>query len=253
MKYYERLLGMGCFTRDDLRVLTGNFDTAGTLLKNYQEKGYVRQVRRNLYVAINLADRQPVASKFRIAGRLTPSAHISHHAAFEYYGYANQVSYQVEVSSETPFTPFSFDGNSYICFIIKIKDGITTMPDGVRVTDIERTVLDGIRDFEKVMGLEELLRCLGLVASVNEDKLLSYLAAYGKRFLYQKAGYILRHFRREWNLSEGFFSGCAAHIGKSTRYLMGNKDGIYNREWRLVVPADMMEITSKGANEYADV
>jgi predicted transcriptional regulator of viral defense system len=112
MKYYERLLGMGCFTRDDLRVLTGNFDTAGTLLKNYQKKGYVRQVRRNLYVAINLADQQPVASKFRIAGKLTPSAHVSHHAAFEYYGYANQVSYQVEVSSETPFTPFSFDGNS---------------------------------------------------------------------------------------------------------------------------------------------
>jgi predicted transcriptional regulator of viral defense system len=253
MKYYERLLGMGCFTREDLRVLTGNFDTAGTLLKNYQKKGYVRQVRRNLYVAINLADQQPVASKFRIAGKLTPSAHISHHAAFEYYGYANQVSYQVEVSSETPFTPFSFDGNSYICFAVKMKDGIAAMPDGVRVTDIERTIVDGIHDFEKVMGLEELLRCLGLVASVNEDKLLSYLAAYGKRFLYQKAGYILRHFRREWNLSEGFFNECAAHIGKSTRYLMGNKSGIYNREWRLVAPADMMEITNKGAKEYADV
>jgi predicted transcriptional regulator of viral defense system len=253
MKYYERLLEMGCFTRDEVRVLTGNFDTAGTLLTNYQRKGYVRQVRRNLYVAVNLADRQPVVSKFRIAGRLTPDACVSHHAAFEYYGYANQVSYQVEVSSGKPFAPFSFDGNTYVNFAARIKDGAVTEPNGVRVTDVERTVLDGIHDVEKVMGLEELLRCLGLVASVREDKLLRYLAAYGKRFLYQKAGYILRHFKREWNLSEGFFSECAAHIGKSTRYLTGNSAGIYNREWRLVVPADLMKITDKGVDFDASV
>jgi predicted transcriptional regulator of viral defense system len=253
MKYYERLLEMGCFTRNDLCALTGNFDTAGTLLKNYQKKGYLRQVRRNLYVAINLADRQPAVSKFRIAGSITPSACASHHTAFEYYGCANQVSYQVEVSSETPFAPFSFDGNTYACFVSRIKDGVTAEPSGVRVTDVERTVLDGINDFEKVMGLEELLRCLELLPAVKEDKLLAYLPAYGKRFLYQKTGYILQHFRREWNLSKGFFRECAAHIGKSTRYLSISGDGTYNREWRLVVPADLMKITNKGVDFDADV
>ena len=252
MKYYERLLEMGCFTRHELCDLTGNFDTAGTLLKNYQKKGYVQQVKRNLYVAINLADQQPVVSKFRIAGRITATACVSHHAAFEYYGCANQVSYQVEVSSETPFAPFNFDGNAYAYIAARIKDGVTER-GGVRVTDIERTILDGINDFEKVMGLEELLRCLGMVTSVNEERLSVYLAAYGRQFLYQKAGYILRHFRRNWNLSEGFFNDCAAHIGKSTRYLSGKADGIYNRDWRLVVPADLAQITNKGAIDDADV
>jgi predicted transcriptional regulator of viral defense system len=252
MKYYGQLLEMGCFTRDELCALTGNFDTAGTLLNNYQKKGYVWQVRRNLYVAVNLADRQPVVSKFRIAARITPTAYVSHHAAFEYYGCAKQVSYQVEVSSETPFAPFSFDGNSYVYIASRIKSGVITGRDGVRVTDAERTVLDGINDVEKVMGLEELLRCLELTPSVNEAGLLAYLAAYGKRFLYQKTGYILRHFRRELNLSEFFFSECAAHTGKSTRYLTGNKEGIYDREWRLVVPADLKGIISKGVDENAD-
>jgi predicted transcriptional regulator of viral defense system len=239
MKYYEQLLEMGCFTRDELCTLTGNFDTAGTLLKNYQKKGYVRQVRRNLYVAVNLTDRQPVVSKFRIAGRITPSAYVSHNAAFAYYGYANQVSCQVEVSSETPFVSFNFDGNFYVYLASRIKDGVIERPDGVRVTDVERTVLDGIHDFEKIMGLKKLLRCLEAIPSVNEDKLLLYLAVYGKRFLYQKTGYILRYFRREWNLNEDFFRECAAHIGKSTRYLIGHSKGIYDREWRLVVPADL--------------
>jgi predicted transcriptional regulator of viral defense system len=253
MKYYEQLLEMGCFTRDDLCTLTGNYDTAGTLLKNYQKKGYIAQVKRNLYVAINLADHQPVVSKYRIAGRITKSAYLSHHAAFEYYGYANQVSYQVEVSSETAFASFSFDGNTYAYVASRIKDGIITRPDGVQVTDMERTVLDGIHDFEKMMGLEELLRCIELVPSLREDKLLSYLAAYGKQVLYQKAGYILRHYQQAFNLSEAFFAECAAHIGKSTRYLTADSEGSYDGEWRLMVPADLMKITNKGVDYDADV
>lgn len=253
MKYYSDLLAMGCFTREDLTGLTGNYNTAGTLLKSYLKKGYVRKVKRNLYVAINLADNEPVAGKFRIAGKITETAYVSHHAAFEYYGCANQVSYQVEVSSETPFVSFDFGGNTYAYFASRIKDGVITRPDGVRVTDTERTVLDGIHDFEKVMGLEELLRCLALLPSVKEDKLLLYLAVYNKQVLYQKTGYILRHFQREFHLSEAFFTECTAHIGKSTRYLTADGSGVYNREWRLVVPENLMALTAKGADEDADI
>jgi predicted transcriptional regulator of viral defense system len=253
MKYYERLLEMGCFKRDEVCALTKNYNTAGTLLKSYLKKGYVLQVKRNLYVAVNLADRQPVANKQRIAKKITPTAYISHHAAFEYYGCANQVSYQVEVSSETPFATFSFDGLTYMYIASRIKAGVITRPDGVRVTDMERTAIDGIHDFEKVAGLEELLRCLALVPSVREEKLLAYLASYGKQVLYQKAGYILRHFQRTFNLSDAFFSECAAHIGKSTRYLTGNHKGIYNGEWRLVVPSDLMKTINKGVTSDADL
>jgi predicted transcriptional regulator of viral defense system len=253
MKYYERLLEMGCFTREEVCALAGNYNTAGTLLKSYLKKGYVRQVKRNLYAAVNLADRQPVVSKYRIAGRVTPSAYVSHHAAFEYYGCANQVSYQVEVSSETPFASFNFDGYTFAYIASRIQDGVITRPDGVRVTDRERTVLDGIHDFEKVAGLEELLRCMELMPSVSEDKLLEYLSAYKKQVLYQKAGYLLRFYQQAWNLSETFFAECAAHIGKSTRYLTGNSGDCYIGDWRLVVPADLQRLTSKGVDADADV
>ena len=253
MKYYEQLLDMGCFNREEVCALAGNYNTAGTLLKNYQKKGYVIQVKRNLYVAVNLTDRQPVASKYRIAGRITPSAYVSHHAAFEYYGCANQVSYQVEVSSEVPFATFGFDGLSYMYIASRIQEGIITRSDLVRVTDMERTVLDGINDFEKVAGLEELLRCTELIPSLREDKMLLYLKSYDKQFLYQKTGYILRHFQKMLNLSEEFFSECSTHIGKSTRYLTANGAGSYNSEWRLVAPADLSIITNKGVNFDADL
>lgn len=253
MKYYDELLKMGCFTRGELYALVGNYNTAGALLRSYLKKGYIMQVKRNLYVAVNLADRQPVVSKFLIAGKITPTSYVSHHAAFEYYGCANQVSYQVEVSSEVRFSPFSFDGNTYAYIGSRIKDGIVTQPDGVRVTDMERTVLDSIRDIEKVAGLEELLRCIALVPTMREDKLLIYLATYKKQVLYQKTGYILRHFQREFQLSETFFSECAAHIGKSTRYLTENGETSYDGEWRLMVPVDLMKTIDKGVDTDADI
>lgn len=253
MKYYSNLLAAACFTREQLSALTGNYNTAGTLLKSYLQKGYVRRVKRNLYVAINLADNEPVVSKFRIASSVTETAYVSHHAAFEYYGFANQVSYQVEVSSETPFASFDFGGNTYAYLASRIKRGVIVRPDGVRITDIERTVLDGIHDFEKVMGLEELLRCLSLIPSVKEAKLLEYLADYDKQVLYQKAGYILRHYQRELNLSEAFFTECAARVGKSTRYLAADKSGVYHSEWRLIAPENLMGMIAKGTDEDADV
>jgi len=256
MKHYEQLLKMGCFTWNDLCNVLGNRKAADSLARNYIKKGYIKSVRRGLYAAVDLATGESAVNKFRIAGRITPTSYTSHHAAFEYYGCANQVSYNVEVSSETVFSPFEFEGITYVYLGSRINQGIVTQLDGVRVTDVERTVLDGINDFEKVMGLEELLRCLELMPMIKTEKLLAYLDSYGKQILYQKAGYILEHFRNTWNISDDFFIACMKRIGKSNRYLY--KPHVYekmeyNNRWRLVVPRNLMNITNKGVNYDADI
>jgi predicted transcriptional regulator of viral defense system len=256
MKHYEQLLKMGCFTWTELCAAIGKPKTADSLARNYLKKGYIQSVKRGLYVAVDLATGESAVNKFRIAGKITPSSYVSHHAAFEYYGCANQVSYQVEVSSETAFAPFGYAGITYAYLASRIKDGVINRPDGVRVTDAERTVLDSINDFGKVMGLEELLRCLELLPPVREDTLLAYLAAYGKQVLYQKTGYILWHFRGAWNLSDNFFVACETRIGKSKRYLYKppiRENPEYNRRWRLMVPHGLMRITSKGVDYDADI
>ena len=256
MKYYEQLLKRGCFTWDELCAVVGNPNAADSLARSYLKKGYIQSVRRGLYATVDLATNEAAVSKFRVAGKVTPTAYVSHHAAFEYYGCANQVSYQVEVSSDTVFASFEYAGITYVYLGSRISDGIITQPDGVRVTDTERTVLDGIHDFEKVMGLEELLRCLELLPMVKEDKLLLYLDTYGKQVLYQKTGYVLWHFRETWNLSDNFFAACEARIGQSKRYLYKPptlEKMEYNRRWRLVVPHDLLKITNKGVSFDADI
>jgi len=252
VKHYEQLLRMGCFTWEELCVLTGNRSAANSLAQSYLKKGYLHSVRRGLYVAINLADGEPAASPYRIAGKLTPTAYVSHHAAFAYYGCANQASNRVEVSSETPFAPFQFHGTEYVYLASRLAQGVVTQPDGVRVTDIERTALDNIGDFEKIMGLEELLRCLEMVPAFREEKLLAYLKAYNKQVMYQKTGYLLEQLQALWGLTDDFFSRCAANIGKSKRYLFtptGAEDMEYNRMWRLIVPKNLTDATAKGVDD----
>ena len=87
---------------------------------------------------------------------------------------------------------------------------------GVRVTDLERTVIDSIKDFEKIGGFEELMNCLSLVHYLDEVKLKTYLDAYRVQALYQRAGYLLDYFREEMQLSQEFIEHCKNQVGIGT-------------------------------------
>jgi hypothetical protein len=92
-----------------------------------------------------------------------------------------------------------------------------------------------------------------MIPSLQERKLLNYLESYGKQVLYQKTGYILQHYRNMLNLSDSFFAECMANIGKSTRYLGNSLDGSYMSQWQLIAPPDLMKITNKGVEHFAEL
>ena len=249
MKYYEKMVDMGCFSREDINSLTGNPDAAHSLLYDYTQKGLIERVRRDLYVTISLETKQPVRNRYAIASKISESSYITHHSAFEYYGCANQVYYEVYVSGDKYFSPFSYDGIEYKYIKPHISDGVVTAANGVMVTDIERTVLDSINDFEKIGGLEELLKCIQLIPSVKEDVLLKYLKLYDRKHLYQKTGYILEHFRDILCLSNDFFCECLKNIPFSKCYLYKTKRKFeleLNSKWNMFVPGELMLLANKG-------
>ena len=256
MKYYDDLLQMKIFHYDDIVKLTGNDNTAKSVLRQYTQKGYIALIKKGLYVAINIVDKEPVSNKFAIASQLTPSSFVSHHSAFEYYGYANQVSYDVTVTSEERITPFEYNGRYYRRIAPSIKSGIIKQSDGVWVSDIERTVLDCINLFEKNMGFEELINCISAVPMLNEQILLKYLWEYDKNFLYQKTGFILEHFKKDLDLSEGFFEICKTKSGKSSRYLLKDIDKSSAEtcsKWRLTIPPNIWNNMMNGGYDNADI
>lgn len=254
---YRQLAQYPVFTIDEAQGITGNRKTAYFHLRQLARKGLIQKVRNNIYSAINPATGQLVASRYQIACAITSSAYLSHHSAFEYYGLANQVFNEVYVSSDTRFKAFAFDHVTYRYIASKMNDGVVEArhTTGVRLTDLERTVIDSIQDVNKVGGLEELLVCLQGITFLEETRLIKYLAAYDTQGLYQRTGFLLAQHQQELQLSDGFIQYCNDKIGSSTRYLSGGpgQHQVYVQAWKLMVPAGLFEGAEHGGVDNAPV
>ncbi|SEA14621.1 Transcriptional regulator, predicted component of viral defense system [Lachnospiraceae bacterium NK3A20] len=251
MDLYKELVGLRCFARADMVRIVGSDSAAQWQIKNYLDKGYIERVRRDLYAVISMETEQPIPSRFQIASRIADNACVSHHSAFEYYGYANQVYYDVYFSTEKKVRPFDYDGLHYQPVIWRGSSGIACMNNGVRVTSLERTVIDSIADFTRIGGLEELLRCMALIPSLNENGLREALEMYNRGQLYQKAGYILEAYKDDLSLSDQFFDDCARKISASKTYLFPKEeDFAFHKKWLLYAPKNLKRLIDKGVNDY---
>ena len=248
MKYLKELQTERLFTLSDVSRLTGNKNTAASLLAGYKRKGYVTGVRKDLYAALDLASGNPIASRYEIASRLTETSFVSHHTAMEFYGISNQVFHTVTVSAKEKIRPFSFDGVPYQPVRTDLADGVITpaYQPAVRVTSLARTVVDCIDEMGLAGGLEELLRCIALIPELDGEEVLRCLRAYGRKNLWQRTGFLLSLYKQELRLPDRFFEECRKNIGERKNYLNEGNDLVYYPEWRLYAPGDLEEITQEG-------
>ncbi len=251
MDLYKNLAARRCFTHSDMAQLTGSESAAIWNIKSYLKKGYIERVRRDLYAVISMETEQPIPNRFQIASHITCDSFVSHHSSFEFYGYANQVFYEIYFSAKKRTRPFDYDGLHYQPVLWRGNDNIIETDNGVRVTSLERTVIDSIADFTKIGGLEELLRCLALIPSLDASKLLEVLETYGRGQLYQKAGYILEAYKDDLSLTETFFSECMKRSSSSKTYLFDKQnDFVFHQKWLLYAPAELKKVVDKGVNDY---
>lgn len=250
--YLEEFHSRKLFRSEEIINLVGNENSAKDLLYNYKKQKFICQVRRNLYVSTDLATKKSISTKFEIGSNITPSSYISYHTALEYHGIAHQIFYDLYVSSEGRFKNFVFDGINYTYCESKINSGVYTpnLDSLVKVTDIERTVIDCIDRIDRAGGLEELIHSLSLITHLNEEKLKLYLDEYAKTFLYQKTGFILSYFLQETKISDNFILYCKQNIGQSVRYLTTRKESSkFFKEWNLYAPENILSFLEQGGNE----
>ncbi|MBP6491758.1 MAG: hypothetical protein KA282_02180 [Clostridia bacterium] len=242
---YFELVKVPTFTTEYVTKLVGNHNTARSAIARLMKDGVVERIRNSLYTCLSSRGGTTIASKYQIASAITETSCVSHHSALEYYGLTNQIYYEVYVSSERRFEDFEYGGLVYRFLPLKISMGIEEpeYSNGVRITDKERTVIDSIKDFDRIGGLEELLSALEPIQYIDEEKIIKYLIAYNNKFLSQKVGYLFEHSQNNLKLSNEFYRMCRQLAGKSKRYLSKEqKNGKLIKEWNLVVPEDMYNI-----------
>ena len=237
--YLSKFHGLRLFSLENAGSIVKGKNSAVKLLANYISKGLVCKVRRNLYGVTNPATGHILADQYEIASAITSSAYISYHSALEYYGLANQVFNTVYVSSESRFNDFEFDGRTYHYCNSNSKTGITAplMSGKVRVTTLERTVIDCIDRIDRSGGTEELLQSIQAIQYLDEKQLMEILSDYDKATLYKKAGFVLEHYRNQLHLSTNFFDICSKRNNVGSKILTSVEDcPRYDSKWRIYVP-----------------
>ncbi len=201
----------------------------------------IMRVRNGLYVLADVSG-YPLTTKFEIATKIADDAFICYHSALEYYGVANQVYNTVIVGSKKRFREFSFGDNDYIHKRVKHNAQVVfIVTAGVRVSSLERTVIDCIDNIDASGGIDELLNALEQIRILDEAKLLETLDAYNLVVLYQKVGYVLEQYKDKFLLSENFFKNCKSHLTNQVKYFLRDeyRDIEYNSDWKLMAPKNL--------------
>jgi len=232
------------FSLNDIMQAIGMTRTAAaSALLRWQQQGVIQMVRRDMYVVTDIASGSALADKYEIATRISTTSYVGWHTALEFHGLAHQAFFSAYVGSCSRFNPFSFGGIDYNCCkpsMMATEDNGVITPVGnpyVRVTDLERTIIDCCDQPDKAGGVEELGHCLEGVTLLDENRLLRYLSAIGKAVVYQKVGFMLETFCMQAHLSETFFETCREKSALYTKHLTSddNSDKFVAR-WRLYVP-----------------
>ena len=238
MKKYESILELKVFNLQDVYKLTGNINTAKSLIRNLLLFNYIKRIKHNLYAVCNIEFKSIIADQYMIASKIKDDAYISYHSAFDYYGVKNQMFYVVYVSSRKRFENFEFEGYDYT--FVNSKHNFGIIQNGkVRVTDKERTIVDCIDKTELAGGDEELFLCLELIGKIDGEKILEYLKYYNSQKLYAKVGFMLELLNDGFGVEEEIIEECRKKINTRTYYFDNetkrNKKK-YVSKWNLIVP-----------------
>ena len=252
-QYIEKLHSLKLFNLKDVAALTGTTRSAQELLRNYTQKGIVVQIRRNLYSVTDLATKATMTTKFEIGSHVSESSYVSYHSALEYHGIAHQQFFNLHVSSDSRFNDFDFENVHYIYCKSNISEGVENpfMDSKVKVSNLERTIIDCLDRLDRAGGLEEFIHSLSMLTYLDENKLLEYLNAYKKVFLYKKAGFVLGFFKKDLKLSIDFIDFCHQKGSAHVKYLtdLQESDTFY-KEWNIYAPKNILSFLEQGTNEF---
>ena len=236
VKYYDEMRKLGCFTLQDVAEMVGEQSAVTYVVNDYQRKGYIDRIHRNLYAVMDMDTEQPVLTRYQIGSRMFPDAYVSHYSAFEVWGYAPRIRGVVYVATESRFNDFRYNGAFYRK--VKWREGTDTeWVAGTLVTGLEQTVVDSIYSFDRIAGLEDVVECIVRLPQLDADKLLKCLERYGKGFLYQKCGYVLEQLQDYVKLPEEFYRECRVHCPSTVRYMARDVgELVYHKGWGIYAP-----------------
>jgi predicted transcriptional regulator of viral defense system len=119
----------------------------------------------------------------------------------------------------------------------------------LRVTTPERTLVDGFKELSLVGGLDELVDSMDGFATLNPDLLREVLDTYKNKRLWAAVGWYLKRRLMSLFLEDTVLEDFKANRPNTRVYLVpGQRGGVVDAEWNLVVPDHIQKAAVGGDN-----
>lgn len=250
-KIYKDFYEQRVFDFEDVYRRYKKENTVGSLrimLHNGKTNGYIGSIKRGLYYIIpqDFSKKNYVVDKYLVANKLSSTGILAYHSALELHGVAQSIFNRVFILSGEKIANFNFQGTSFVGVRGDCSFGQTTVfREGisVHIADRERLLIDGIDRLKYVGGIEEYLKSIEVLPSVDFQRIIEYLRRYKKQSLYSKVGCILSLFEKKWSFPDDVRKKLKSKIKKKVYYLTNTENkGQFNKEWNLIVPGNLHQL-----------
>ena len=192
------------FRLEDVRDITGLSDaSARSFVRKLVERGVAARLKPGLYVLVPFElgkERQYPGNPLVVAREIMNGEdyYLSHATAMEIHGMTTQPQLVVMVSTPTPRRSLTVMGVEFRFVrcqrrrLFGLTEHWATKQEQVRVSDLERTVIDGLKQPEHCGGLTEVAKGLWMRRrDMNVDRLLHYARRIGVGAVVRRLGFLL--------------------------------------------------------------
>ena len=192
------------FRLEDVRDITGLSDaSARSFVRKLVERGVATRLKPGLFVLVPFElgrERQYPGNPLVVAREIMNGEdyYLSHATAMEIHGMTTQPQLVVMVSTPTPRRSLTVLGVQFRFVrcqrrrLFGLTEHWVTKQEEVRVSDLERTVIDGLKQPEHCGGLTEVARGLWMRRQdMNVDRLLQYARRIGVGAVVRRLGFLL--------------------------------------------------------------
>ena len=237
------------------RVRSSN--TTHNLLVHHCRAGHLVRVRRGLYATVppGIAPAAAPVDPYLLATKLTDDATVAYHAALQYHGKAYSVWHRFPFLTRVRARPLRFRGSELIPVLH--QPVIRDLPDAgggvveerhsgghVRVTSLERTMVDVLNQPQHGGGWEEIWRSLESVEFFNLDAVISYAVRLQSALTVARVGFFLEQHREALMVENRHLRELRRHAPTQPRYLDPRRQKQKEKfisGWNLVVPRQVLD------------
>lgn len=233
---------------------SSNITSQRALLAYHSRVGNILMIRRGLYVylAPGQSPNQISIDPYLITAYLHDDSLLAYHTALSLHGYAYSLRNEYYYLTHHFALPFSFRDIIYrpiaypnsllrkqqTSFAVQTiyRNGLA-----IKVTSLERTMVDLLDRPDLSGGWEEIWRSLETVQYFNLDTLIDYALLLDNSTTIAKVGLFLEQHKEQLMVTPSHLTALLTHIPKQPHYFSPKlKTGSLVGKWNLIVPQNIL-------------